>query len=376
MAGGGALRTASILHYLAARYTVDLVVFRQPGAPDPAALLPAGLVREIFVIDLPANGRSVAARSLRNGGRIVRSVPPLVDRFSGFQSQLAQAVGGRRYSVGVVEHFWCAPYCEQLEQICDRTVLNLHNIESVLHDRSARSGNGPAAFAHRLFSSASLELERRWLPRYSRILTTSEPDAKSIRSMVPGLDVTVYPNAIQMPQARPWRESAGGIVFSGNMEYHPNRAAVQFFRRDVWPILRARFPSLVWRLVGKNPAAIEDFTNGDPRIEVIGPVEDAVDEIGRARIAVVPLLAGSGTRLKILEAWAACLPVVSTTIGAEGLPVRDGEHLVIADTAPAFVSAIARLLACTDECRRLADAGRSLLEKEFTWEAAWKKLDL
>ena len=94
----------------------------------------------------------------------------------------------------------------------------------------------------------------------------------------------------------------------------------------------------MWRLVGKNPRAVRRFTAGDPRIEVAGEVEDAVEELARAEVAVVPLLAGSGTRLKILEAWSAGVPVVSTTIGAEGLPVRDGEHLLLADGAGAFAA--------------------------------------
>src|SRR5215470_11675405 len=110
IAGGGALRTASLLHYLAPRYDVDLIVFRQPGAPDPARDLPPCLVRSAVTLELPANGRSLAARAWRNASRVARRVPPLVDRFSGFGEALARAVAGRRYEVAVVEHFWCAPY--------------------------------------------------------------------------------------------------------------------------------------------------------------------------------------------------------------------------------------------------------------------------
>jgi len=164
-------------------------------------------------------------------------------------------------------------------------------------------------------------------------------------------------------------------VFSGNMEYHPNRSAVRFFAREVWPRLREQWPRLVWRLVGKNPGAVTEYVAGDPRIEVVGPVEDAVSELARSRVAVAPLLAGSGTRLKILEAWAAGVPVVSTTLGAEGLGARDGEHLLLADGAADFTLAVSRLLACTNTRASLAIGGRLLLEKEFTWAAAWRRLD-
>jgi glycosyltransferase involved in cell wall biosynthesis len=379
LAGGGALRSASLLQYLARTHHVDLLVFRQPGAPHPADSLPAGLVRRVFVIDLPSNGRSLAARAIRNGVRMARRVPPLVDRFSGFGGPIGQALEGRRYDLGIVEHFWCAPYCEQLSQVCTRMVLDLHNIESVLHTRCAEapgawSALAHAAFAHRVFSQASLLLERRWLPRYSQILATSPEDAGQLRAIAPGVRVTVYPNAIPLVPLPPALDE-NALVFSGNMEYHPNISAVRFFRGQVWPRLREQWPALVWRLVGRNPAAVARYTSGDPRIEVVGPVVNAVAELGRARVAVVPILAGSGTRFKILEAWAAGLPVVSTTVGAEGLPARDGHNLLLADGGAAFAEAVTRLLTCSTLRQSLGSAGRLLLEKEFTWDAAWKKLD-
>jgi glycosyltransferase involved in cell wall biosynthesis len=376
------LRFASLLQYLARTHRVDLLVFRQPGAPHPAESLPAGLVGRVFVMDLPSNGRSLAARAIRNGVRVARRVPPLVDRFSGFGGAVSQALDGRRYDLGIVEHFWCAPYWEQLSKVCTRMVLDLHNIESVLHARCAEEPGtwamfAHAAFAHRVFQRASLQLERRWLPRYSQILATSAEDAGQLRDIAPGVRITVYPNAIPLaplPPA-PDENAENAIVFSGNMEYHPNISAVRFFRSQVWPRLREQWPALVWRLVGKNPAAVVRYTAGDPRIEVVGPVQDAVAELGRARVAVVPLLAGSGTRFKILEAWAAGLPVVSTTVGAEGLPARDGHNLLLADGGAAFAQAVTRLLKCSTLRHSLGSAGRLLLEKDFTWDAAWKKLD-
>jgi glycosyltransferase involved in cell wall biosynthesis len=373
LAGGGALRTASLLHYLAGRYDTDVVVFRQPGAEDPAKSIPPGLARRICMIELPPNRRTHAARMARNAQRIARRIPPLVDRFAGFGAEVARAVEGRRYEVGIVEHFWCAPYVEQLESVCNRTVLDVHNVESVLHRRSAGDG-GMHGLAHRVFERASRKLERVWLPRFDEALVASAEDAATLRELAPSTRVLVYPNAIpRVPLPAGSDEEA--VVFSGNMEYHPNRGAARFFRREVWPILRERWPHLVWRLIGKNPEAVREFTTGDSRIETTGAVDDAILELARARVAVVPLLAGSGTRLKILEAWGAGLPVVSTSIGAEGLGARDGEHLLIADGALAFAGAVTRLLACTHLRKQVGMAGRLLLEKEFTWETAWSKLD-
>jgi glycosyltransferase involved in cell wall biosynthesis len=375
LVGGGALRTASLIQYLARTRPVDLILFRQPGAPDPALQLPAGLVRRVSVIQLASTGRGQTARAVRNTSRLVRGVPPLVDRFAGFQREVAEAIGGARYEIGLIEHSWCAPYWDRIAAVCQRTVLDLHNVESLLHERCAAVESGATAFAHRLFRDASLALERTWLPRFSQVLTTSRSDADVALAIAPAAHVSVYPNAIPLvPQ--PEHADEDVVVFSGNMEYHPNVSAVRFFRVSVWPLLRQRWPGLVWRLVGKNPGAVSRFTSGDPRIEVTGEVDDAIRELARARVAVVPLLAGSGTRFKILEAWSAGLPVVSTTIGAEGLPARDGENLLLADGGPAFAAAVSRVLENTKLRRQLGEAGRLLLAKEFTWDSAWKKLNL
>ena len=375
LVGGGALRGASLLEHLARRYTVDAIVFREPRAEDPRARLPAGLTRELCVIDLPHHRRGPAARALRNAARVVRGVPPLVDRFAGFGPAIARFVKGRRYEVAVVEHFWCAPYWEQVAGCARRTVLDLHNIESALHEGYARSAPAAAALGHRCFAAAARALERRWLPRYSRLLAASDEDAARVRAIAPGAAVEVYRNALPA-MAAPTRSEEEVVAFSGNLEYHPNVAAVAFFAREIWPGLRERHAGLVWRLVGRNEDAARRSLAGDARIECTGPVEDAVAELARAKVAVVPLLAGSGTRLKILEAWAAATPVVSTRLGAEGLGARDGEDILLADGAAEFGAAVERLLGDAALRTRIGRAGRMTYELRFTWEAAWAGLEL
>ena len=168
LAGGGTLRSASLVHYLARHYDLDLIVFRERGEPDPARPLPPGLVRRVTVIDLPVHSRSRAARALRNTARLVRRIPPLVDRFSGFEREVAQALEGQSYAIGVIEHLWCASYGKQLAPVCQRIVLDLHNVESVLHARSAEVARGADRFAHRVFARAAFRLESALLPCFSQ----------------------------------------------------------------------------------------------------------------------------------------------------------------------------------------------------------------
>jgi len=375
MHGGGALRSASLLEYLARRYDADVIVFREPGAPDPAPLFPAGVARDIHVLELPHHRKDPVSRAARNAGRLLRGIPPLIDRFTGFAADIEAFVRGRRYAVAVAEHFWCAPYHAQLALVSQRTVLDLHNIESMLHARCAQAGNGPEAMAHTVFHESARNLEAMWLPRYDSLLTASEADAQIARRISQDSNITVYPNAIPLV-AQPDTPELEMVAFSGNLAYHPNVSAVRFFHAEIWPLLRDRWPSLTWRVIGKNHHVIERLIDGDARIEVSGPVDDAIRELAAARVVVVPLLAGSGTRFKVIEAWAAGRAVVTTSIGAEGLPARHGENLMIADDPRNFADAVSLLLNSPDLRTKIGVTARALFESEFTWQSAWQKVDL
>jgi len=344
--GGGGLRSASLLAYLRTKYDVQVAAF-----------------------SLRSHSKSAVARVWRNSIRLARGVPPLFDRFSGYENQLASALSGR-YAVGVVEHFWCASYAGLLRSCCDRLVLDLHNVESQLARTHAGAARWPESWASNRFAKCYERLEQKWLSQFDVILAASEDD----RQRLDHQDVQVFPNALpEIP--RPHLAEADAIIFSGNLEYHPNIEAVRWFRTRIWPRVREKAPGVEWRLVGTNPTAVAQFTGGDSRVRVVGPVKDAVPELAEAKVCVVPLLSGSGTRFKILEAWAAGRAVVSTTLGAEGLGARNGEHLVLADDADGFADAVVRLLNDASLRTRVGDAGWALYRDRFTWPAAWRKLD-
>jgi polysaccharide biosynthesis protein PslH len=372
--GGGPLRSASLLEYLASQFSVHAIVFRQPGDPGPALAVPAGRIAKLDVLDLPFHSKHPVARSLRNARRLFRNTPPLVDRFAGFESAIAALLSGNRYECAIIEHSWCAAYLEQLRPHAKRVVLDLHNLESLWHQSMAAHESPLRAWALRRFATASVALERKWWPRFDSILTTSTADAAFVRKIARDVPIAIFPNALpEVPG--PVRCERQEIVFSGNIEYAPNAQAIRFFQRDIWPSLRARWPDLRWKIVGKNPDAVSALVRGDPRIEMTGFVEDAVTTLSQAQVAVVPLLSGSGTRIKILEAWAAGTAVVSTTLGAAGLEGCDGEHLLLADRPDHFADAVSRLLASPPERARIGAAGRRLYEQSYTWPAAWRSLD-
>ena len=365
--GGGAYRTASLLHYFAGFADVDLLLISESGQ---AALLPPGLVWKQSVIGLPAHGKRTLERYLRNARRALAGVPPLVDRLSGLGTAILRAVGEDRYELGIVEHSWCAPYINEMASVCNITVLDLHNVESVLHQRSSAASRGLIALGHKRFAKLSQTLESKLFPEYSMILATSPHDAALVNRIAPSARVAVYPNAIpwvEIPQVtvRP------SIAFSGNFEYHPNIDAVQFLLDEIWPEIRRRHPEFRLRLIGRNS---ESFRA--PGLDTTGPVEDALSEIASASVVIAPLRVGSGTRIKIVEAWAASRPVVATPLALEGLEFEDGRDVLLATTATELADAVDRLLSDPESSERIGARGRQRFESSYTWEAAWRALAL
>jgi glycosyltransferase involved in cell wall biosynthesis len=165
------------------------------------------------------------------------------------------------------------------------------------------------------------------------------------------------------------------VAFSGNLEYHPNITAVRHFRDSVWPLLRKADPDLRWRVIGKNEQAVRPWLAEDERIELTGPVENAIRELARAKVVVVPLLSGRGTRMKILEAWAAARAVVSTRVGAEGLPVEDGVNIRLIDEPAAMADTIRDLVAEPDARARLGRGGRDTFVRSGCWPEAARALE-
>lgn len=378
--GGGQYRTASLLHYFARFAAVDLILFSENGKP---ALLPPDLVRSQKVIPLPPHGKGTLERYLRNMRRAALGVPPLIDRLSGLAPQIADAIGETRYDLGVIEHFWLAPYVAEIESVCRETVLDLHNVESVLHQRCAIAGGGLVSAGHRRFSAVTQKLESKLLPRFSLVLATSAADHSTARKIAPSARIVVYPNALpaaETPEIVPEALNESGavpvIVFSGNFEYHPNIDAVRFLAREIWPEVQKRCPAVRLRLVGRGDEHIRKLLPSGLEIEVSGPVPDARSEIAAAELVIAPLRMGSGTRIKILEAWSTGRPVLATSLAAEGLEVQDGQNIALADTAPAFAEKLLDLLSDPAARKRIGSNGRETFDRKYTWQKVWSDLDI
>ncbi|MDT5123037.1 MAG: polysaccharide biosynthesis protein PslH [Acidobacteriota bacterium] len=252
-------------------------------------------------------------------------------------------------------------------------VLTQHNVEAMIWQRhyEVQRNQLKKVFFYGQWRKA-VAYERAASQRFDKIIAVSREDAEVTRRDFGVETVEDAPTGVDTDFFRP----SGGIerephnlVFTGSMDWLPNEDAIQFFTREVLPLVKKTIPDVTLTVVGRNPfPSLIELGRRDPSIVVTGRVEDVRPYMEKAAAYIVPLRIGGGTRLKIYEAMAMEKPVISTTIGAEGLPVRDGAELLLADTPEAFAEAIVRVLTDEEFARELARRAAETVRAEFGWD--------
>ncbi|HLU41960.1 MAG TPA: glycosyltransferase family 4 protein, partial [Microthrixaceae bacterium] len=211
-------------------------------------------------------------------------------------------------------------------------------------------------------------LQRRAAASVDRVVVCSELDRQ--RSGV--ANAVVVPNGCDAPEdpvldRTSLRGEVPTFLFVGALDYEPNTEAVEWFVREVLPLLRAEVPDARVRIVGRGADRVA-WVAGVPGVDLVGPVEVLDDELRAADVSIVPIRVGAGTRLKVVEALANRLPLVTTTVGCEGIDLRNGHDALIEDDAAGFAAACARLAVDGALRQRLADAGAELFERRYDWQ--------
>jgi glycosyltransferase involved in cell wall biosynthesis len=252
-------------------------------------------------------------------------------------------------------------------------------VETVLWRRHARQARTPL---HRLYfnlqAKRMFEFERRVCRTVDRIVAVSPQDARTMRELFGVGRVTEIPTGVDLEYFTPGQKAAKehDLVFVGAMDWLPNIDGVLYFAREILPLIRRRRPETSLAIVGRKASSeILKLAREDPRITVTGTVPDVRPYLWASRVSVVPLRIGGGTRLKIYEAMAAKSPLVSTTIGAEGLDFIPGEHMRIADTAAEFADQCLDLLRDVDAADCMAEAAWEMVRSRFTWDRVADKFD-
>jgi glycosyltransferase involved in cell wall biosynthesis len=266
---------------------------------------------------------------------------------------------------------FCAPFSDV------PVVLDEHNIEYLLLRRLAEVESSPArkAFGYMEAGKVRREEVRAWT-RSAGSIFTSRADMDVMRATLPAKPACVVPNGVDLEYFQPGADEPdkSTVVFTGSINYRPNTDAVAFFVRDVMPRLLRLKPSTKFVVVGQGAPDWLLRMSGT-NVQFTGAVSDVRPYLARAAVVVAPLRAGSGTRLKILEALAMEKPVVTTSIGCEGLAMVDGQHLVVADDPQSFAEETARLMSDRKLAAELGRSGRALAERDYSWSVIVHRLE-
>ena len=249
------------------------------------------------------------------------------------------------------------------------TVLFQHNVESVLWNRRARHEVNPFRRAVATVEAAKmLRYERATVGQFHHVIAVSDNDRDLMSTMTSTQRMTVVPTGVDLSEyrrARSAAERAPLVVFLGSMDWEPNIDGVGWFVQQVWPQVLRVVPGARFRIVGRDPGPrVRAWIS--PSVEVTGTVPSVIEHLRETAVFVVPLRMGGGTRLKIYEAMAAGLAMVSTTVGAEGLDYTDGHDLMIADDAEPFSRRVIDLLLDREKRNAMGAAAAATAER-FDW---------
>jgi protein-tyrosine-phosphatase/glycosyltransferase involved in cell wall biosynthesis len=374
---GGRIRSLRLLSELSRRHQVTLLTTHAPG-DDPGALearLPQCRIASL-PLDIPKRGSAAFAAALARSWLTPEPVDLLKFRLRALRDEVRL-----RLEMGAAD-LCVADFLSATANLPRRSpvpvVLFAHNVEHLIWRRLRDVETRP-------WRRALLEVEWRKMRRAEAracagatlTVAVSEADAGRLRAMAPGATVRAIPTGVDTAYFAPvgTRETAAALVFTGSMDWHPNEDAVLHFLDAVLPRVREEVPDVSFIVAGRNPGGRLRAAAAEAGVLVTGTVEDIRPYLAGAAVYVVPLRIGGGTRLKIFEALAMGKAVVSTTVGAEGLPLVPGTHFLQADAPDEFAKAVVALLRDPARRRSLGEAGRRLVETRYSWPMVAEALE-
>ncbi len=372
---GGQIRTLEMLRQLHQRHEVHYVAFDDASNPE-------GLRRssEYSTRCYPVSFRVVPKRSLAFAWQLTRGlfsrfpVAGMRYRSTGMRDTIARLVSEYRFDAKICDFLHPSINIEDMRG----WILFQHNVETIIWERHAESGRTPAHRAYfGLQARRMFEWERAVCRSAAHVIAVSEIDEQIMRerfgirhtSSVPtGVDLDYFerPSAV---------EKHFDLVFVGSMDWMPNIDGVRWFLDEVLALIRANKPDCRVAIVGRNPPPSVTAEAKDPLITITGTVADVRPFLWQSAVSIVPLRVGGGTRLKIFESLAAGTPVVSTTIGAEGLPLEQGKTIAIGDTAQEFAAECLDLLDDPDARKGMSSAGLEFVREKVSWDRAIRRFE-
>jgi glycosyltransferase involved in cell wall biosynthesis len=371
---GGQIRTLEMLRHLHRRHEIHYVANANPAQPEGPARAPEYSAKAYpFPYRIPKKPSPGFLWQL--AARIFSPTPLAVSRFHppGMAAFLEKLIARERFDRAVVDHLAPTTYFPDLPH----AVFFQHNVETVIWRRHVEHASDPVRrWYFQLQARRMFAFERRVSLAAGHIVAVSAADAAQMRQLFGVTRVSEIPTGVNLdyfqPPASPaaaTQAQAADLVFVGSMDWLPNVDGIIYFVREILPLIRCLRPDCSLAIVGRTPPpSITQLAREDSRILVTGTVPDIRPYLWNGVVSIVPLRIGGGTRLKIYEAMAARIPVVSTTIGAGGLTVHPPEDSRIADAPGDFADRCLELLSDIAERRRIATAAWEMVNAKFSWE--------
>jgi glycosyltransferase involved in cell wall biosynthesis len=372
---GKRVRTWNLLRRLAQRHRISLLCYGEPEGGVAGAVRSAGI--QLHTVT-PLAGQDAWRLYPRLAANLFSPYPFSVTKHytRRFRRHLKDLL--REELFDLVHCEW-APYARFLSSVGRiSSIVMAHNIESQIWSRRARQSRTLAERAFFFLQARKMEsFERHALSRAGRVAAVTPLDAEQLAAW--GVrHISLVENGVDLDQFVPGEEAPqpGHILFCGSLDWYPNLDALDYLLEKIMPPLIQRLPGVKLRIVGKGPpSGLQKRLAGRASVEFVGEVPDVRPHLAQTTVVVVPLRIGGGSRIKILEALAMEKAVVSTSIGAEGLAVADGVHLLLADTPTEFASRTIELLTSPQESQRLGENGRRLVVDRYSWDRAAEALE-
>ncbi|HSJ52971.1 MAG TPA: glycosyltransferase family 4 protein [Anaerolineae bacterium] len=389
LSSGAKIRQYYMLRHLARRHEVTLVSFTR--ADDPAEALEH--LQDVCYAVHPVPMHRSPWRNVRAAAKGMLTGLPMViarDEVAEMKAALRRLVAAQAFDVIHADQlsmaWWARSAARMAEPRRPGTVLDEHNAIYLLTRRMAGTERNPLRRAITLREArAFARYERDMCREFDAVVTVTTEDREHLLALFPpeererlAFKITVVPICVDPEHVSPVAHRDGGpptVLHLGTMFWPPNAHGVLWFAREVLPLIHEQVPEARFVVVGKNPPAEVQALTSDPRVQVTGYVADPLPYLESADAVVVPLHAGGGMRVKIVDAWLWGLPIVATPIGAEGIRVQDGENILLAEGAQKCARATVRLL--TDQAlnRRLRANGRAWVEAHYAWQSVYPLVD-
>jgi len=375
------IRTYHVLRLLSQAFDITALCFERAASAgegiDPKEAAGSGALGrfadvEVFAIPQKHSRLRFAWDHLRSvvSGRVYTTY---LYESRAFRSRIEELLRSNHYDLVHVDSLDLASYlpaCGSLPVVCVH-----HDVESALLRRRAAVEPGVWRRTYLQFQSSLMEtVERRWCSEVALNVAVSPHDQTRLRRIAPAARIAVVPNGVDPDEFCPDGQEGSGVAYVGGTTPFPNRDALEFFCDEILPHVRTQLGDLPVRWIGRASPEEQHRYRDRFGVELTGYVDDVRPLMRQAACHIVPLRIGGGTRLKILNSWAMGKPVVSTSVGCEGLHAVDGENILIRDDAKEFANAVRAVLENPALRRRLREGARETVDRLYSWDILGREL--